>query len=383
MPRRAFGWTNNRFMPNRRSVVTALGLTLLAPGASSLPRLGVPASGEPIGTPLATPFEERRESAFRRLGRLNTSAVVAISHERGPVIVREFGASQRDSVPGAETQIDLNSITKTVTGVMVLKLVEQGQIRLDETLADFFPSTPKDKREITVHHLLTHTAGFTESVGDDSERLDREGFLRRAFETVLVATPGTGYHYSNVGFSILAAIIEERSGKPYDAYLQEDVLTGTGLTNTGYSSVYDDDRSLLSDDGRSILEASWGGHEPFWNLTGNGGLISTAEEFVRFRQAVTAGDILSRTSVEAGQTKHIAEDESGASHYGYGLVVQDVPAIGRVYWHDGGNDVFSAMWAEVVDQGDVIVTAAANAPTGDAIAVMEVLQQHLYGGVDG
>jgi CubicO group peptidase (beta-lactamase class C family) len=336
-----------------------------------------------------TPSGDRLEAAFAELEQSGVSAIVAVSDDGGPIVVREFGALKDDGIPAGSTQVDIGSITKTVTGVMVLKLIEQGKVRLDETLAEIFPNVPADKAAITVHHLLTHSAGFVDAVGDDAERLNREDFLHRAFGSPLVSPPGERYHYSNVGFAILAAIVEDRSGKSYDAYLQEDVLRGTGLENIGYMSVYDDERSLRarassapefpSSKGQTIMEANWGGHEPLWNLIGNGGLVSTAEEFIRFRQLVTAARIVPAELVELSQVKHIPEDEAGTSYYGYGLVVQDDPEVGRIYWHNGGNGIFSAEWGEFVDHGDVIFTAAADSSAGDAFSAMAIMQAHLYG----
>jgi CubicO group peptidase (beta-lactamase class C family) len=338
------------------------------------------------GTPV-TSHDEQLEAAFAELEQSGIAAIVAISRDGGPITVREFGALREDGIPAASTQVDIGSLTKSVTGVMVLKLVEQGKVRLDETLAGIFPDVPADKATITIHQLLTHSAGFVDAVGDDAEPLSREDFLHRAFETQLLSTPGEQYNYSNVGFGILAAVIEVRSGKSYDLYLREDVLQGTGLDDIGYLSAYDDARSLRvpgtgafpAAEGQSIMEASWGGHEPFWNLIGNGGLAATAEDFLQFRQLVAAGRIVPAELVEQSQEGYIAEDDAGTSYYGYGIVVQDVPGLGRVYWHDGGNDIFSAEWDDFVDQGDVIFTAAADSTAGDAFSAMAVIRRHLYG----
>jgi hypothetical protein len=94
---------------------------------------------------------------------------------------------------------------------------------------------------------------------------------------------------------------------------------------------------------------------------------------------LTAGRIVPLDLVKLGQTEHVAESNSGESHYGYGVVVQKKPKLGRFYWHDGGNEVFSAKWIDYLDQGDVIFTAAANSAHGDAIEVLSVVEKHLYG----
>ena len=325
------------------------------------------------------PFEDRLQAAFAELERSGVTALVAVSHQGGPVVIREFGAAKNDTVPGGRTQVDINSITKTVTGVAFLKLAAQGKVKFDERLGEIFPNVPQDKADITVHHLLTHSAGLVDSVGPDPERLSKEEFLLRTFASRLLSAPGKKYRYSNVGFSVLAAILELRSGKSYEAYLREDVLRGLGLEDTGYMAVYDEARSLRTEKGLPILQASWGGHEPYWNLIGNGGLVSTAEDFIKFRQALTAGRIVPLDLVKLSQTELVAESKFGDSHYGYGLVVQHKPKLGRFYWHDGGNGVFTAKWIDYLDQGDLIFTAAADSSRGDAFEVLSIVEKHLYG----
>lgn len=326
-------------------------------------------------------FDQRLARAFSEIERLGISGVVAISHKRDAPIERAFGAARNLGVEPGMTQVDINSITKTVTAIMALKLIEQGKIALETRLGEIFKNVPADKRDITVQQLLTHSAGFTESIGADDERIGRDDFLARAFRRRLISPPGREHHYSNVGYSILAAIIEIRSGKSYEAFLRDDILQGLGLNDTGYMGVYAPERSLRSGEGQTIEQASWGGHEPFWNLIGNGGLISTARDFIRLRQALASGRVLPPSLVVASQVEHIAEDETAESHYGYGLVVQDDPTVGRFYWHDGGNDIFSTKWVDYADQGDVLFTAAADGRSGGAVEMMSVLQKHLYGAI--
>ncbi len=347
---------------------------LLALAANALP------SAQKVGAADPSPGEhaDRLEAAFADLEQREISVIVALVHGDEQPVVREFGALREDGIPPGETQVDIGSITKTVTGAMLLKLAEQGKVQFDETLADIFSEVPADKAGITVQQLLTHSSGFRDAVGSDEERLAKNKFLERAFWSRLISEPGDEYHYSNVGFSVLAAIIEHRSGKTYDTFLQEDVLAGLGFENTGYMSIYEDDRSLHSRDGETIIQASWGGHEPYWNLIGNGGLVSTPAEYMRFRQAFASGKIVAPEFVERAQTPHVPENEAKTSYYGYGLVVQDHPRLGRFYWHDGGNGIFSAQWMDFAAQNDLIFTAAANGEEGDAFSAIGIVYKHLY-----
>ena len=338
---------------------------------------GCQTMSEPL--PVSAPFQARLDTALAEIEAQNLNVIVAVAHSNEPTQYREFGSPATDAVPPELTQVDINSITKTVTGVMAAKLVQQGDVRFDETLSDIFDNVPDDKARITLHQLLTHSAGFPESIGDDPEQLEKEDFLERAWMLPLESLPGETYSYSNTGFGIVAAIIEARSGKSYEAYLREDVIAELGLDNTGYAAVYDDSRSLRTKNGQSIEQASWGNPEPHWNLVGNGGLVSTVADMIRFRQAVIAGNVISTDMLEIVQTPHVREFEDEDSFYGYGLVVEDIDDIGRIYWHDGGNEVFSAHWTDFADRGTVIFIAGTD---DDASEALDLLETHLYGGED-
>ena len=334
---------------------------------------------QPVPVPTNASFPERLDAALAEIEAQNLNVIVAVSHGDEPTQYNEFGAPAVDIVPPELTQVDINSITKTVTGVMAAKLVQQGKVRFNETLSDIFDNVPADKAAITLHQLLTHSAGFSESIGDDAEQLQKEDFLERAWLLPLESLPGETYSYSNTGFGIVAAIIEARSGKAYEDYLREDVIAGLGLDNTGYAAVYDNNRSLRTNNGESIEQASWGNNRPYWNLIGNGGLVSTVEDMIRFRQAVVAGDVISTDLLNIVQTPHVREFEGEDSFYGYGLVVEDINDIGRIYWHDGGNEVFSAHWTDFADQDTVIFTAGTDE---DASEALELLETYLYSGGD-
>ena len=308
------------------------------------------------------------DAALAAVEESGIDAVVAYSRRDAPIAVAEFGSFLEDGVAPADVLVDIGSITKTVTGVLVARAVDDGLLRLNETVGEVFPSAPPDKSGITILQLLTHDAALPESVGDDAEELSRELFLERVFDTPLEGAPGEGYDYSNVGYGVLAAMLEERTRLSYDDYLQ-DVLAGESVGEIGYDTVYDEARSARTDDDRSVREASWGGHAASWNLIGNGGLVASPVAIVELRRAVTGGRLLSKKMTRAAQHPYVSEDDGATSSYGFGLVVDELPGIGDVYWHDGGNGVFSAFWLDLPEQGDVIFVAAVDSEQGDAFAL--------------
>ncbi len=309
------------------------------------------------------------------------NVVTAFMDRDGSIVVREFGKLREDGVAPEDTIVDLGSITKMVTAVAILKLVEQDKLRLNETLESVWPDVPEDKEDITVHELLTHTSGLTNEVGHDTERVSRETFVDRVFETEYDEDDAGKYKYSNAGYGLLAAIIERRSGKSFDAFLQEDLLKPAGLDPIGYELAYSDDRSLqtarawrTSFQRQSIQGASWGGGAPGWNLIGNGGLVATPVSFLRFWSAVRQGRVISQPLLDKALTPHVDGRGDEKSFYGYGLMMQDAPPHGRIYWHDGENDHFSSEWRELGASGLIAFTAGRDK---DAFEAMRIILSEL------
>ncbi|MBV6657872.1 MAG: beta-lactamase family protein [Devosiaceae bacterium] len=287
----------------------------------------------------------------------------AIAAERSVIVARRDQLGNVDvesalsvDARGGDALVDLGSITKTVTAIATLHLLETYGLSPHTALAGLLPEVPADKASITVYQLLTHTSGLVESTGDDAEPLGRQAFLGRVLSAPLEAAPGARHAYSNAGYSVLAAIIEHQSGLRFEDYLIDRVIP-EGAPAIGYARAYEAARSMTSARvwrtgfrRQSIARASWGGEAPGWNLIGNGGLVTTAEGFVSLWAAFLAGEIVSDALVAAALTAH-ADEGQGDTFYGYGLVVEAGPAGNTVFWHDGGNEIFSAEWRHDIASG--------------------------------
>ncbi|HYX38330.1 MAG TPA: serine hydrolase [Oligoflexus sp.] len=324
------------------------------------------------------PFQERAEAAFVQIEKLNLTGLAAIKFSND-LIIREFGTAASDNIPGLSTQFDINSVTKTITGLAVLKLFHLGLALPTTNLSQIFPNVPDDKASITIEQLANHTSGFPASIGSDFEKISRIDFVKRAFETGLLAVPGSKYRYSNTGYSILAAAIEILSKKTYEEFLTETILSPLGISSTGYMKAYNEINSLKADDGRTIFEVSWGGQDPGWNLVGNGGLVSTIEDLVAIREAVSSRKLVLGDWQNYWSQRLVREHPLGYSYYSYGHTIHDIPDVGAIYWHDGGNSVNSAKWSEIPDQGTMLITAGNIRSGCSASTMMSLLQLHLFG----
>ncbi|WP_417450123.1 serine hydrolase domain-containing protein [Kordiimonas sp.] len=293
------------------------------------------------------------------------AGVVGLSDADGTLYVRGFGTAAEATPYNERTIADIASITKQFTGAAILRLQEQGKLKLRDRLGVFFPKAPDDKAAITLHQLLTHTAGFPDVIGRDDEAIDRAAYIARAFAGPLDFTPGTKYEYSNVGYSILAAVIEIASGQDYEIYLFENLWKPAGMFNTGYYRPDWCDHTLPRlkapvhgmFTAKEVLDRTRGDS---WHLYGNGGVLSTAGDMLRWHRALLGNKILSAASRKLLFTPHVPEDKEGVYHYGYGWSVVPNYKGKKLVWHNGGSYFSRAEFWRFTDDGTAFFIASHN-----------------------
>ena len=242
---------------------------------------------------------------------------------------------------GCDTVYDIGSMTKQFTAAAIVRLGMDGRLDVADPIGDYLPDVPADKRSVTIEHLLTHTSGLVDSLGPDDEPLTRDAFLRQALGSEPLSEPGTTYRYSNVGYSLLTAVIEEASGQGYEAYLAEHLFAPAGMTRTGYV-LPDWSKAQVAveydAEGRSQgtpLDHPWADDGPYWNLRGNGGLLSTPRDMFRWHVALLGDAVLDDTARRELFEPRVRE-EPDETYYAYGWVVDD-PDDPSILWHNGGN----------------------------------------------
>jgi CubicO group peptidase (beta-lactamase class C family) len=273
-----------------------------------------------------------------------------------------FGLADRERrlAAGCDTVYDTMSMTKQFTAAAILKLEMMGRLRVSDPIADHIGLVPQGKREITVHHLLTHTSGLIDALGGDYEPVSRAVMLARALDSRLRSRPGEEYHYSNAGYSVLAAIVEQVSGMGYEEFLAEHLFAPSGMTQTGYVIPnWRPGRVAVEYDARRRphgrpFQHRWAADGPYWNLRGNGGLLSTARDMFRWHVALRRGRVLSRSARRKLFKAHVREEPGGSSYYGYGWVMSESDRLGRVGWHNGGNRWSYGELTRLLDAGVMV-----------------------------
>lgn len=295
---------------------------------------------------------------------------VALVAQGGRVLLHKgygWADAAKQSPFRPDTVFDIGSLTKQFTAAAIVKLVELGKVQFEESLDRHFRDVPPDKRAITLHQLLTHTSGLPDAMGDDYEVLTKGAFLERAWGTALSTPPGKVYRYSNVGYSVLAAVIERASGKGYEEFLRANLFLPAGMQRTGYVLPDWSTEHLargITRRGRdwgSPRDHPWDQSGPYWNLLGNGGILSTAEDLYFWQRALERGAVLSKDGLARMFTPHVKEGLFASSHYGYGWSIATSPRGTRVIEHNGSNGIFYANLSWFVDEKTLIILASNDA----------------------
>lgn len=279
-----------------------------------------------------------------------------VVEEGGRVVLRKgYGLADRaERLPYTPATVqDMGSITKPITAAAILLLEERGALSVHDPITRFFEGVPADKREITLHHLLTHTSGFTTDLGSDADPITANALLVMALASPLEFEPGARWDYSNAGYSLLGMVIERVSGRGYEEFVRQELLLPLGMRSTGYVQVNWPSAALAYGYVRGNLygrtpEQGWRADGPGWHLRANGGLQSTVGDMHRWLTMLRGQGPLSAAQVERWTTGYA--DGGGGRSYGYGWEVTELPEVGRLIAHNGGNPAFGADFVWLPDR---------------------------------
>lgn len=302
------------------------------------------------------------EAYLENLEKIGYSGSAMIAVNGKPVISRGYGFSDREAKikNSPKTISDIGSITKQFTAAAILKLEMQGKLSTDDKITKYFQNVPADKSEITLHQLLRHASGLPGGVGDDYEKISEAEFIEKVFAAPLRAPVGTQFNYSNIGYSLLALIVEKVSGQKYEQFLYENLWKPAGMEMTGYSRPKFD-RNLIAVGYQSDkrwgkpIEKEWAGDSPYLHLKGNGGILSTTEDMLKWDLALQTDKILSKEAKKKYYFPALRPDETGKSHYAYGWDVSTTDRNTTRVWHNGANRVFFADFYRFIDEGVTII----------------------------
>ncbi len=249
----------------------------------------------------------------------------------------------------------MGSITKHFTTILALRYLDEGKLKLTDSLGKYFQNVPDDKKGITIHHLLSHSSGlpdFFENDGGDYLNIDKQTFLKKLLGVRLNYDPGETAVYSNIGMTLMAAIIEEVSGVEF-----ERCITNELFKNNGIAISYSDTTSM-----QQIAQAyrngkHWGtlfdqykinSGGPFWNLIGNGGLYCSINEIEKWSNLIWHNKIISRETLNLMHQPKVSEHGSNnESFFGYGCLIEPISSGDTIISNNGSNQAYYATYKRI------------------------------------
>ncbi len=304
--------------------------------------------------------------------------VVLIGHDGKIVYRKAFGSRSLEptrEAMTAETVFDLASLTKCiVTATSVMKLVEQGRIRLNDPVTAYLPEFGQNGKEnITVRELLTHFSGLPEDLDMKAAWQGRAGAFRMAMQEKPVYPPGSRFLYSDINFETLGFLVEAVSGEFLNDYAEANIFAPLGMKDTRYlpppswrsriaPTEYDEPGHML----RGVV------HDPtarrMGGVAGHAGLFSTADDLAKFAEDMLTGfKVLGPAAVQKMSTPQ--QPATATSLRGFGWDIDSPFASNRgellpvgSFGHTGFTG--TSLWIDSVTNTYIIILTNAVHPRG-------------------
>jgi CubicO group peptidase (beta-lactamase class C family) len=305
------------------------------------------------------------DALLERYVQYGYSGTVLLRQAGAPVLHKGYGWAEAEMrVPnGPATLFDVASVAKTFTAAAILDLEARGRLSTADPLSKYLPGLTPEKQSITLHHLLTHTAGYPLDAGDIgvTGEASVDEMLARAASARLLHEPGARYEYSNIGYGLLALVIEKVSGRTWQQYVRDRLLKRAGLKNSmlfgedvprrlqlaqGYSGPSDEEAARqppMTASARNRL--MWGKHP-----LGAVGVFATVGDLDRWWCALNGTKLL-----PPAQRSKLFTVQAANQGYGWNINQAD-GRVARIY-RGGLRGSFQALVAHYPERRDLLVYA--------------------------
>lgn len=324
-----------------------------------------------VAAPDPATFPARLDAYFEKEMRTHQIPGVAIAVLRdGDVLVAKgYGLAnvEHNAPVTTDTIFQLGSVGKMFTATAVMTQVEQGKIRLDDPIVKFFPGAPASWKNITVHHLLTHTSGIPNFGSDFNYRADYtdDELVTIAAAMPLSFEPGKRWSYSNTGYELLGFLVKKATGRSYLDVLESDVFRPLSMKTA--RGISDADIVPHRSSGYKVVDGQLKNQDwvsPTMNSTADGSLYATISDMIAWSRGVEQGKILSAASWKEIYTP--VRLNSGKTYpYGYGWVIGTAAGKPRLH-HGGAWQGFRSYYSRYLsgNLSVVILTNSGGADTG-------------------
>jgi D-alanyl-D-alanine carboxypeptidase len=254
------------------------------------------------------------------------SAAFAVIRGNDTLEYGAYGLADIDArrAPTASTIYEIGSITKQFTSAAIMKLVEQGRVRLDDDLSKYVPQFPLQGKKVTIRQLLNHTSGIHSYTSEPAwqktwnEELSPDAIVKFVAADTFDFAPGSAWRYNNTGYVLLGMVIEKASGQKYAKYLDAQFFKPLGLRQTSYCPSHTSDPAFAlgySKGPNGTVRAK------FLDLShpfAAGALCSTVGDLAKWQRALDNGKVVSPASY-ALMTTDDTLNSGRKVNYGFGL----------------------------------------------------------------
>lgn len=354
---------------------------------------------------------QKIDSIMAELSREEGFAGNVLISDKGKIVYeKSFGYADIESKRPltADTLFLIGSVAKTFTAVAVMKLRQEGKLRLDDSVKSFVPDFPYEN--VTLRHLLTHTSGLEEYQSEEViKEVAGKGVTNAELADVFFRLkpktrfePGTRWEYSNTNYIVLALIVEKVSGQSFPQFVRKNIFDPAAMTRSfvGINNVPEALKKEVAAGQRlngplaiapvnvASLEGARKAYATKQNLYGAGNVYTTARDLLKFHQALQGGKILSRRSLAemyaparltTGGDYSTLAWTNYPSKYALGWFVANDPG-GRIVYHPGGDVGYVSYFLRNTTKDQVVIILSSTellrhyTPT----ALMRILDNETY-----
>lgn len=308
---------------------------------------------------------------------------VALFAKNGKIVYQKaFGYSnfKTNDTLQIDDAFQLASVSKTITAIATLKLVQDSLIRLDQNIRDFIPDFPYDT--ITVRQLLSHRSGlpnymyFVDEIWENKDSsITNDGVLKIMQRDTpdVYYLPDVRYFYCNTNYAILASIIEKVTNDTYEKYLDKTIFRPLNMDNAfvynrntqpeipgevlGYNGIYRQKENHYLN-----------------GVVGDKGIYASVMDLFKFDQALYKSDFIDSTLLAEAFTPHHPDlTRRNRDNYGLGWRIQNTSEFGKVVYHSGWWKGFKTYFIRMIDKDQTIIVLT-NVTRGGYLNRMELQQ---------
>lgn len=283
------------------------------------------------------------------------SAAFAVIRGNDTLAYGAYGLADVEAsrAPTANTIYEIGSNTKQFTSSAIMRLAEQGKVKLDDDLSKYVPQFPLHGNKVTIRQLLNHTSGIHSYTSSPSwqktwkDVLSPDAIVKFVAADTFDFAPGSAYRYNNTGYVLLGMVVEKASGQKYASYLEQNFFKPLGLRSTSYCPSHTTNPAFALGYSKGATSTTRAQFMDLSHPFSAGALCSTVGDFAKWQRALDAGKVVTPASYALMSTADTLT--SGRKiNYGFGLVPGEFKGHKTVS-HTGGIPGFASAATYVPD----------------------------------